>query len=83
MNANRNKTVERKAGIVLSEENFDAMLIDNRYGMYRNTTRESCGRLGLTAKKRDGLILVEGPRDRLQMLVEILHFSRIEFSVDH
>ena len=83
MHANRNKTVERQAGIVLSKEDFDSMLIDNRFGMYRNTARESCGRLGLTAKKRNGSILIEGPRDRLQMLVEILHFARIEYSVDH
>jgi len=81
VNANRNNAKERKAGIALSAEDFDVMLVDNRLGMYRNSTRESCGRLGLTAKKRQGAILIEGPRDRVQMLVEVLHFSRMKYAV--
>lgn len=80
-NAQQNKTPERKSGIIMPIKDFDASMTDNRMGMRRGCARDCCGQMGLTAKKRDGAMLIEGPRDRLQMLVEILHFSHMKYAI--
>lgn len=59
------------------------LLIDKRretYGIEFGTVTQVARQYGVTCDVKDGYVEFSGPKTRLQMFVEKLHFSEVPFS---
>lgn len=73
--------MERQACIGLLASDLERQLIDSRNGLKMGTVRQSCGQYGITIKQSGRNVLLSAPRDRLQILVERMHFCAIKYVV--
>ena len=76
MNARRNLTKERKTAVAIASVNLDKMMMDGRTGLKAGTIRAACLQRGVSVEDDGTTAILSAPRDRLQLVVELLYFSR-------
>lgn len=76
----RNQNKERTVSISLSLADFNKVVVDNRSGLLHGPVEKICSQLGISISKSNKLVVLTAPRDRLQLLVERLHFGFIKYT---
>jgi hypothetical protein len=79
--ARKNATKERTMAVSLKTALLDRMLIDGRRGLKAGTVRQICDQFGAKIKVDGAVATISAPRNRLQMVVEQLHFCSVPYSV--
>ena len=69
---------------VSSPVGMEVTLIDSRpghWGQIFGTVKEIAGQYGIKISNSNGITTFIGPKNRMQYLVEKLHFARVPYSV--
>ena len=81
MNARRNEHKERITSVAVSSAYMGKMLMDGRTGLKAGTIAEACGQRGVSCKDNGKYVVLSAPRDRLQLIVELLYFSCVPHKI--
>ena len=79
--ANKNRTQERMASIRIASAHLSKALVDGRNSLHRGTVEQLCSQYGVSIKREGRTALLSARRDRVQLIVEVFHFSSVAYSV--
>ena len=77
----RNMTKERMASVEIAATDVDRQLRDGRNAMNHGSISKACSQYGVEIKKNGRRAVLSAPRDRLQLIVEFLHYCSIQYAV--
>lgn len=75
----RNKSKERMASIRIAHADMSKEMYDSRNAMRRGTVASTCDQYGIDTMTNGSSVLLTARRDRLQAVVELLHYCGVNY----
>lgn len=77
----RNNSKERLASVRIRTADLEKNLVDGRTSMRRGTLAQTCTQHGVSVMQEGKHAVLTARRDRLQLVVELLHYCCVDYSV--
>jgi len=79
--AGKNRTQEHITSIRIAAADLKKNLYDGRNSLRHGTTEQLCSQYGISVRRDGKQAVLSARRDQLQLVVEIIHYSSVKYSV--